>query len=209
MADRRYGDPPPPTDSEIAHADWYAEDLSGCEHTRVAFSDVELTEAVGRAAQFTECTFRDCHFNSSRFEHSAFLNCTFTTCTFFDAAFVGCKLIGSMFDRCRFGAFSCEGGDWSFVGLPGADLRQCRFSEVRMREVDLVGARCVGAVLRSVDLSGAWLHNADLSGADLRGSEISSLDPGSVKLTGTIIDPDQTMVIAMALGMDVRGEEQP
>jgi fluoroquinolone resistance protein len=206
MADRRYGEPPPATETEIAGADWYGDDLSACSHTRVAFTDVDMVESSGRGSLFGECTFRECRLNSSRFTDAAFLNCTFTSCVFFDASFVDCKLVGSMFDRCRFGPFTCEGGDWSFVGLPGADLRSARFTGVRMREVDLTGARCTGATLRGVDLSGAWLHGADLERADVRGSDISCLDPTAVKLHGMIVDPDQTMVIATTLGLDVRSE---
>jgi hypothetical protein len=46
-------------------ADWYGEDLSGQEHTRVAFSGVDLSETTDDGAVFTECTFRDCRFNLS------------------------------------------------------------------------------------------------------------------------------------------------
>lgn len=148
MAGRRHGEAAPPTDSEIAGADWYGEDLSGCEHERVLLTDVEMTEASAKGASFSECSFRDCAFNSCRFADSAFLNCTFTRCSFFDAAFADCKLVGSVFDRCRFGTFTCAGGDWSFVGLAGADLR------------------------------------------------------------GMIVDPDQTIVIAHTLGLDVRPQEE-
>ena len=32
-----------------------------------------------------------------------------------------------MFDGCTFGLFEVDGGDWSFTGLPGADLRRSVF----------------------------------------------------------------------------------
>ncbi len=35
-----------------------------------------------------------------------------------------------------------------------------------------------------------------------------ALDPAATKLAGTIIDPDQTIAIALALGLDVRGEHE-
>ena len=207
MADRRYGAPPPPTDSEVVNEDWHAKDLSGSSHERVAFVEVDLEESNGQGALFSECTFRECRFNASRHRASAFLNCTFTRCSFFDAEFADCKLVGSTFDRCEFGPLVCEGGDWSFVGLAGAALAHARFVGVRMREVDLTGARCLGTVLRDVDLSGASLHRTDLSGADLRGSDISSLDPTAVTLHDTIVDPDQTIGVAESLGFDVRPQE--
>jgi uncharacterized protein YjbI with pentapeptide repeats len=90
---------------------------------------------------------------------AAFVNCTFIGCSFFDARFTDCKLVGSMFERCTFDALEVTGGNWSFVGLPGA--------------------RCEGAVLRDLDLSGAWLH-------------------------GAIVTVDQAIVVAQALGLDVR-----
>ena len=208
MAERPHGAPTPATDTEIVGADRYGADLAAQSHERVAFSEVDMIDSSSRGATFSECAFRECRFNASRHRDSAFLNCRFVRCTFFDASFVDCKLVGSMFDRCELGVFTCEGGDWSFVGLPGADLRRARFSGVRMREADLTGARCAGALLHEVDLSGASLHRVDFSGADLRGSDISALDPATVELRGTIVDPDQTMVIAAALGLDVRPEDR-
>jgi fluoroquinolone resistance protein len=56
------------------------------------------------------------------------------------------------------------------------------------------------------------MQGADFSKADLRGSDISALDPTATKLQGMIVDPDQTMVIALALGLDVQAiedEEEP
>ena len=120
--------------------------------------------------------------------------------------FTDCKFVGSMFDRCSFDVIRVTGGNWSFVGLPGADLRQAIFQGVRMREADLTGARCQGASLRDVDLSGALLHSADFSGCDLRGSDLSALEPGTVELKGAIITLEQTIVVAEALGLDVRVE---
>jgi fluoroquinolone resistance protein len=209
VGDSRQPAPVPEPDSEIVGADWYGEDLSGHDHIRVALSDVEMTQASARAARFTECNFRDCTLNSTRFTDTAFLNCTFTRCSFFDAHCIECKLVGSSFEHCRFGAFTCERGDWSLVALAGADLRRARFIGVRMREADLTGAKCAKALLRDLDLSGASLQRADLSGADLRGSELSSLDPLSAQLRGAIVDPDQTIAIAAALGLDVRPNEEP
>jgi uncharacterized protein YjbI with pentapeptide repeats len=206
MADRSHGASRPATETEVAKADWYGADLSAREHTRVAFVDVDMIESHGRGSLFSECTFRDCRLNSSRHVDSAFVNCTFTSCVFFDASFVNCKLVGSTFYSCRFGPIVCDGGDWSFVNLRGADLRNACFTGVRMREADLAGARCAGATLRELDLSGASLHDVDLERADLRGSDISSLDPAAAKLRGMIVDPDQTMAIAAALGLDVRSQ---
>jgi uncharacterized protein YjbI with pentapeptide repeats len=73
-----------------------------------------------------------------------------------------------------------------------------------MREVDLVGARLQGAVLRGCDLSAAWLHQAELAGCDLRGSDLNVLNLDTARFRSAIIDLDQGPVVAGALGFDVR-----
>lgn len=204
MAERKGGVPAPETHETVSGADWYGLDISGQIHTRVAFSDLNMTEVENQGAVFTECTFRGTRFNASIHTDAAFLNCTFTGCTFFNTRFIGCKLVGSMFDRCTFDIMRVTGGNWSLVGLPGADLRTAAFSDVRMQEADLTGVRCQGSSLRDVDLSGSWLHSAKLSRCDLRGSDLSSLEPEDVELKGAIVTPDQAITIAAALGLDIR-----
>jgi fluoroquinolone resistance protein len=199
--------PPPPrpaTDTEIRRQDWEGQQLAGERHERVAFVEADLTDAVNRGGFFSECVFRDCRFGSSAHTDAAFLNCTFTNCNLFDASFKDCKMVGSAFDRCRFELLRVDGGDWSFVALPRADLGRVSFVDVRMREADLRGARCAGARFRRVDLGAAILQDIDFNGADVRGSDLSALDPTAADLYHTIIDPDQAVTLAMALGLDVR-----
>ena len=206
MADRKHGHVAPPTSTTVAGEDWEGRDVSRQEHVRVAFVDLDLTEVTDDGAVFTECTFRRTKFNVSVHTSAAFVNCTFVNCDFFDARFTDCKLVGSMFERCTFDMLQVAGGNWSHVGLPGADLRHASFRGVRMREADLTGARLEGATLRDVDLSGAWLGAARLSRCDLRGSDLGALDPGQVELAGAIVTFEQALVIATALGLDVRPE---
>jgi fluoroquinolone resistance protein len=139
MAERNNGQAPR-TDTEIVHEDWDRRDVSDQSYSRVAFLDVDMTELTDDAGVFEECTFRDVSFNASVHTHAAFTNCTFTHCSFFDASFEGCKLLGSRFSRCSFRILKASGGDWSFVGLPGAKLAGSTLMGVRMREADLTGA---------------------------------------------------------------------
>jgi len=75
----------------------------------------------------------------------------------------------------------------------------------RMREADLSGADCTGAVLAGVDLSGARLRGVKLGRADLRGSDLTALDPvAAAELRGALIDAEQAVVIAQALGLEIR-----
>ena len=206
VAERKHGHPAPETHETVAGADWYGRDVSGESHTRITFVDLDLTEAQNRGATFTECVFRRAQFNVSVHVDAAFVNCTFVNCSFFDARFTDCKFVGSMFDRCTYDVMQVAGGNWSHVGMPGADLRRASFRGTRLREADLTGVRLQGSSVRDVDLSGAWLHGAKLSGCDLRGSDLSALEPNTVELRGAIVTFEQALVAAAALGLDVRPE---
>ena len=203
MADRPGAAAAAPTRSTIRGDEWLGGGLSGQRHDAVRFVEVDLTGLDSRGVLFTDCTFQGVRFNATTHADGAFLNCTFINCTFWDTSFTGCKLVGSHFDRCRFGPLTVQGGDWSLVGLRGADLGQADIRDTRMREADLTGARLDGAVVRSVDLAGAWLHRASFVGTDLRGSDISALDPRSVEITDALIDVEQSLVIATALGLRI------
>jgi fluoroquinolone resistance protein len=197
--------PPVPDESLVVRAeDWYGRDLSGTHHTRYSFLDTDWTEVTTRGAVFDECTFAGVKFNASRHEGAAFTNCVFRNCTFFDTRFTDCKLVGSRFQRSEFTLFQVHGGDWSFVGLPGADLGQATFENVRMREADLSAARLEKATVTGCDLSGAALDGARLTGADLRGSDLSALHPLNVEMRGAVIDLPQAAQLATALGLHVR-----
>ncbi|MEV0732758.1 pentapeptide repeat-containing protein [Polymorphospora sp. NPDC050346] len=188
---------------EFADEDWYGEDMVDRVYSGCTFRRVDLTEATTRRVTFTGCTFANVRFNASRHHDTALVRCVIERSELFDAEFTGCKLTGSTITDCGTRPLRVTGGDWSFVTLTGADLRGVTFTDVRMREVDLSRADCTGATLTGVDLSAATLTGADLSGTDLRGSDLTALDPSAVRLSGAIIDADQAVVIAQALGLRI------
>jgi fluoroquinolone resistance protein len=203
MADRRHGNPAPATTSVVDPLTWDPGAVSGSRYDAVLFTDVDLSDFEDRGASFDACSFRGIRFNASSHVDAAFTNCTFAGCNFFDVRFTRCKLVGSVFDRCTFDLLAVEGGDWSLVGLPGADLRKATFHGVRLREADLTGARFEGATVRDTDLSSAWMRGASFRGADLRGSDLSALDPRQNDVANALIDVEQAMVIAAALGLRI------
>ncbi|RYE32896.1 MAG: pentapeptide repeat-containing protein [Hyphomicrobiales bacterium] len=204
MAERKHGASAPKTVETISGADWSGDALNRQRYQSTLFADLDLSDARNTGSVFNECTFRRARFNGSSHHSAAFVNCTFTACNFFDTTFTECKLLGSVFDGCQFDSMQVVDGDWSFVGLSRADLQKAAFRGTRLREADLNGARCQDGSMRDVDLSGASLHRADFSKCDLRGSELSSLEPANTQLRGAIITIEQTIVIARALGLDVR-----
>ncbi len=188
----------------MRHEDWAGNEIRQETYTRVAFVEVDMTEVITEGAVFQECTFRGVKLNVSEHTSSAFLNCGFSRCSFFDASFTGCKLVGSVFKECSFDLMKVHGGDWSFVGLPGADLGSATFDDVRMREADLSGVRAVNGTLTGLDLSGSSFSKANFTTCDLRGSDLSSLDPGAATLKNAIITYEQAVVLIQAQGLDVR-----
>ncbi|GAA0471323.1 hypothetical protein Ade02nite_34690 [Paractinoplanes deccanensis] len=184
--------------------DWDAGVGSRSTHAGDTFVDLDLCETTLEGVEFDRCTFRNARFNCAEMTDVAFLNCTFVACNFFDATLTSCKMVGSSFERCSFDLLTADGGDWSFTTLRAADLSSATLTGLRLREADLSGARCQGATLTGADLSGAQLHQADLTRCDLRGSDLTALDPAATAVRQAIITPDQAVVVAMALGMDVR-----
>ena len=77
-----------------------------------------------------------------------------------------------------------------------------------MREADLSRARLEGSSIREGDLSAALLHRADLSRCDLRGTDLAGLDPLGTTMTGAVVDVQQALVLAVALGLDVRTDDR-
>ena len=203
MAERRHG-AKAATESTVSKESWDGRNVSGQEHTRVLFDDVDMTEVVNDAAVFTECTFRKVKLNCSSHTDAAFVNCTFSNCSFFDAKLSDCKLVGSTFERCNFELMVVNGGNWSHVSLADAKLDDASFENVKLAEADLSGARCVSGKLRDVDLRGAWVERADFTDCDLRGSDLGVLDPTVATLRGAIVTANQAVMLAVAMGLDVR-----
>jgi fluoroquinolone resistance protein len=192
-------------DEQFSNDDWYGEELDERAYTRCSFAHIDLTESVSRGAVFTECSFSNVKFNASRHVDSAFVRCVFKRCSLFEAELTGCKLVGSAFTESVLRPLRVSGGDWSFVTLEDADLRGVTVRGVRMRETDLTAANLEGAVLAGCDLSGAQLSGVRFTGCDLRGSDLTALDPRRVDVAGALIDADQAIVVAQALGFEIRG----
>jgi uncharacterized protein YjbI with pentapeptide repeats len=87
VAERKHGHRAPETETTVAGEDWRDREIVAESHTRVAFVDLDLTEARTRGAVFTECTFQRARFNCSTHVDTAFVNCTFANCDFFVARF--------------------------------------------------------------------------------------------------------------------------
>lgn len=60
MAEPVHGRPAAPTETTISSANWDSRDLTSENHASVLFVDVDMTEAGGVGAAFTDCTSAAC-----------------------------------------------------------------------------------------------------------------------------------------------------
>lgn len=155
--------------------------------TTVAGEDWSLDDLAARV--FEDVLIRDVDAS----ETTSTSGTAFTDCVFREVRF-------------NLAEYTVRGGDWSFVGLAGADLRNASFEDARMREADLSGTRCSGAKLVNLDLAGASFDRGDFERCDLRGSDLSSMDPWTVKLGRAIVDWQQAVTLASGMGLDVRAD---
>eukprot|EP01031_Cornospumella_fuschlensis_P041095 gene41095-50137_t len=99
---------------------------------------------------------------------------------FYDVDFNDCKFVGSMFDSCKFDATRVKGGNWSFVGMPGADLRSAIGMQGALREEDVMGDVERGKILpdhRHHGVNGALLDERHpLARAEFVGQRLADGD---------------------------------
>ncbi len=168
-------------EKDLARIDWDDRELVGEQFLRCRFDDASLREVVTRNCVFEDCDFSGVRLSSSTHVRTAFLGCRFRRTELFNATLEECKLTGSSFLDCSLRPMSVLGGDWSYVGLRGADLRKADLRRLRLREADLGDADLRKADLRDCDLGHARLDHAQLAGADLRGAD----SPGSTCAAST------------------------
>ncbi|MDQ3502755.1 MAG: pentapeptide repeat-containing protein, partial [Actinomycetota bacterium] len=114
--------------SRVRQQDWEGRDLSGTRQESVELVEVDVTDVVATGARWVDSTFRDCRFTGASFTRTALTGCTSIGCDLAGVTFTDCTLVGSRFGRCRYDRLTVQGGDWSFAGLRGADLRRTRFT---------------------------------------------------------------------------------
>lgn len=192
-------------DEDFAGVDWYGMELGDGRYVRCRFFDADLTEARTQNAIFEECDFSGARLNASRHRTSAFLRCTFSRASLFDATLDGCKLTGSEFASTRLRPLTVHGGDWSYVGLRGADLAGLDLSAVNLAYADLTEADLRKTVLRDANLDHARLELAELRGADLRGADLNAVETRTLDLRDVKVTMIQAIVLAQHRGAVVDG----
>jgi len=188
-------------DESFEAADLRGRRMADTHFLRCTFDEAAMDDAVTTAVTFTDCTFDGAELTNSTHRHSAFLNCSFIRTGLRGVTWDGCKMTGSTFDDCRTHPMTVVGGDWSYVALGGANLRELDLSGVRLAEANLTGADLSRARLRDADLRGARTGGAVLVDADLRGARLDGFDPRTCDLRGAHVDLEHAVAFGLTFGV--------
>lgn len=163
-------------------------------HEQKSFKEVDFAHKVMRNREFNSCHFIDCDFTESDLRTNVFEDCTFDRCNFSMAEiegasfrkvkFIGSKLLGLDFSRCNtFGlSFYFEETSLDYSVFFDVKLKNTRFINCSLREIDFSNADLSGAVFTGSDFLGARFMNTNLEKSDFRTAENFSIDPTNNKI---------------------------
>ncbi|MCM4159539.1 pentapeptide repeat-containing protein [Antarcticibacterium flavum] len=148
-----------------------------------------------REAEYDSCSFKTCNFTSMSFAGAVFSECEFIECdlsninlrgtTFRDVTFTNCKLMGLRFEECDpfLLSFSYTNCNLSFSSFYKLKIKNTRFINCVLTQVDYSEANLEQTVFKDCDLDGAIFQNTNLKKADLRLARNFSINPQKNSLT--------------------------
>jgi fluoroquinolone resistance protein len=158
------------------------------------FEGIDFTINKFSAGDYENCRFINCNFAEANLSKITFIDCVFDTCnlsaaninvtSFQETSFINCKMMGLRFEDCNQFLFT--------VSFTGCLLNLCTFYKVKikntrfincsMQEVDFTEADLTAAELDNCNLLQAVFDNTILDKADLRTAINFSIDPERNKL---------------------------
>ncbi|WP_197428932.1 pentapeptide repeat-containing protein [Phnomibacter ginsenosidimutans] len=140
-----------------------------CSFSGFAFSGYQL-----QGKQFSDCSFTDCDLSMANIEGTAFR----------EVRFIRCKLVGLQFDGCNPFLFEIqpEGCQLQLAAFANMKLKQARFVQCHMHEVDFSNADLSKASFTDCDLAGAIFDNTNLEQADFRTAIHYAIDPAANRM---------------------------
>jgi uncharacterized protein YjbI with pentapeptide repeats len=153
------------------------------------FTGIDYTSGKLPGAEYENCRFINCNFSSQDLSKINFTGCEFSGCNlslatlhktaFRDARFKDCKLLGLHFDACHDILFSVmfDNCVLNLSSFYKRKLKNTRFINSTMQEVDFTEADLGGALFENCDLSKTVFDNTILDKADFRSAFNYSIDP--------------------------------
>ena len=139
-------------------------EYDNCTFSNCIFSNTDLS-----AVDFSDCVFSDCDLSMATLKDTAFR----------DVKFKNCKLLGLHFNDCNpfLLSFDFEACILNFSSFYRLKIKNTRFEDCKMEEVDLVETDLTNALFQHCDLREAVFDNTILDGADLTTAFHFSIDP--------------------------------
>ncbi|HEX2575272.1 MAG TPA: pentapeptide repeat-containing protein [Aquihabitans sp.] len=176
------------------------------------WSEVEVRGgAVGADAErvaFTRSRLVGVRLAAARLHRPELTDVVLVDCDLAGAVLEEATLVRVSFERCRLSGADLGGAQLTDVRivdgqLDDLGLRMVAATRLEVEggsaaRVDLYRARVPGSAWLGTDLTGADLSGADLARARLHGSTLVDLT-GASALKGTVIAPDQTVAVGLAL----------
>ena len=139
-------------------------DYENCRFSICSFLNADISNI-----NFTECEFNGCNFSLTLMTNTMLRN----------IKFVNCKLLGVHFDKCKELNFKVyfEGCIINISSFYRMKLKNTKFIDSIMQEVDLVDCDLSNVIFHNCDLFGAVFENTILENADFRTAYNYTIDP--------------------------------
>lgn len=183
-------------------------------YSELSFGKLDFRAQCADQAKLENCKAVGTNFSETELRSSRLIDVEFDRCTIMNADWHGVTLRRAHFDICSITALKLVESklqDVVFKGCKGplssfrfAKLETVTFDECILTEADFYSTEFVNVVFVNCDLQQADFSRSKLKGIDLRTSKIEGIKAGPAELTGAIIDPAQAIVLARAMGLDVR-----
>lgn len=168
-----------------------------CDFTNADFSDVETLYSC----KFMECNLSSALLNGVTLKYCAFIRCRIHNANFFATTFEECKLTGSSLLHNDVSVLTIAGGDWSYTDMRGLEFDKKEFKDISFEGADLSDARFTKCRIEGCGFSQAVVNGTSFYQSDIRGSSLNEVDVLSIDMKGTIVDLQQCVVIAEAVGV--------
>ena len=195
-----------PTFAVMANDNFYKET-----YEQKIFTDRETDNIHFEACQFHQCDFSNLSLRQTIFEDCTFTECNFSNAVCVDTAFRDChfidsKLVGLQLANCHPIGLSVQftNSNLSHMNAHGKILKQTKFVQCEMQEVDFSDANLEKAIFNQCELNRAVFQNTNLQHADLRTAYHYVIHPHENKVKKAIFDKNNLEGLLTAFNITIK-----
>jgi uncharacterized protein YjbI with pentapeptide repeats len=183
-------------------------------YSELLIADCRLADQAAEFVTFETTCFKQMAMQRAELRGLRLADVRFEACDLADSSWerlsasrvelIGCRLIGLQATDGRVEDLLIKGCNAVHAQFWSTVFKRVRFESCNLSETNFQSADLTGVVFDKCDLRGAKMADAKLAGADLRSSNIDAARVGIKELQGAIVNIEQAVSIARALGVDVR-----